>query len=112
MAAIHNFVLDQGSTFDETIYYKDSDGNAIDLTGYASRMHLRESYKSEYPSLSLSEGSGLTTSPDGSIRIQISADQSAAITAKNYVYDLEIFAGEVVKRLIEGRFVITPEATR
>jgi hypothetical protein len=43
----------------------------------------------------------------------ITAAQTSALKAGTYVYDLELEApnGEVI-RLIEGRFVITPEVTR
>lgn len=114
MAEVHNWVIDQGSTFDETVEYVDGNDAIIPLTDYSARMQLRSDPESATVALSLTEGSGLTTNgAAGSVRIVISAAASAAMTAGSYVYDLEVFnvAGNVT-RLIQGTITFTREITR
>jgi hypothetical protein len=49
----------------------------------------------------------------GTIVINITAAQTTALTAGNYVYDLELTSGGgVVTRILEGSFVVTPEVTQ
>ena len=49
----------------------------------------------------------------GTVVINITAAQTTALTAGSYVYDLELTSGGgVVTRILEGKFVITPEVTQ
>jgi hypothetical protein len=49
----------------------------------------------------------------GTIVINITAAQTTALTSGTYVYDLELTSGGgVVTRILEGKFVITPEVTQ
>ena len=49
----------------------------------------------------------------GTITLTVSASDTAALTAGNGVYDLEIVSsGGVVTRLIEGSYTISREVTR
>jgi microcompartment protein CcmL/EutN len=49
----------------------------------------------------------------GTVRLKVDAATTAALTAGDYVYDLEITApnGDVT-RLVEGKFKVKPEVTR
>jgi hypothetical protein len=89
-AGKYNIVIEQGTTYQVEIQYKDSNSLPIDLSGYNGRMQIRPSIDSTtvYVSLSSSlnaDGSGLnfsgsngTTSPkSGSIGIYISATSSS-----------------------------------
>ena len=55
-----NFRIRQGSTFGTTLTYRDSDSNAVDLTGYTARMQIREELSSPSTLLSLTDVDGLT----------------------------------------------------
>ena len=49
----------------------------------------------------------------GTITLTISATDTAALSApQNGVYDLELVSGSTVTRLVQGTFLVTPEATR
>jgi hypothetical protein len=49
----------------------------------------------------------------GTIVITLTATQTAALTAGNYVYDLELVSGAgVVTRLVQGNVTVTAEITR
>jgi hypothetical protein len=108
-----NFVCPQGSTFRRTLTYT-LDNLPIDLSGYSSRLQVREAYYSEEPIVSLVSGSGITISGSaGIIDLFISATDTAALPAGPHVYDLEIISpSNIVDRLIEGTFNVTPEVTR
>ena len=43
-AGRYSFTLEQGTTVDFELQYKDSDSNPIDLTGYTGKMEIRSAY--------------------------------------------------------------------
>jgi len=114
MASTYNSTIDQGSDWYLTLIYKDSSGTAINLTGYTAAMQLRVNPNSTTADLTLSTGSGITiTGATGTIVVHATATQTAALVAKNYVYDLEIkSSGNIVTRLIQGTLNVSAEVTR
>jgi Na+/serine symporter len=108
-----NFVCPQGSTFRRTLTYT-LDEVPVNLTGYSSRLQVREAYYSTDPVASLVSGSGITMGGSaGTIDILISADVTSEFPTGTHVYDLEIISpSNIVDRLIEGTFNVTPEVTR
>lgn len=130
-AGKYSFVLEQGSTTDWEIQYKDSTGSPIDLTGYQGRMQIRSNFADDNPTtyLTLSsslqpDGTGLNlhgsggTKPfsSGSIGIYISACTSSMLTFNTAYYDLELYYGSgtcpTVIRLLEGQVKLSKEVTR
>jgi hypothetical protein len=111
-AATTNLTIDQGATWNITFTYKNSNGS-IDLTGYTAALQLRTSYDASSPALSLSSGSGIVLGGTaGTIAVTASATQTGALTAGEYVYDLELTSGSIVTRLVQGRITVTPQVTR
>jgi len=108
-----NFVCPQGSTFRRTLTYT-LDEVPVNLTGYSSRLQVREAYYSTDPVVSLVSGSGITMGGSaGTINILISASVTSQFPTGTHVYDLEIVSpSNIVDRLIEGTFNVTPEVTR
>ena len=108
-----NFVCPQGSTFRRTLTYT-LDNLPINLSGYSSRLQVRQAYYSEDPIISLVSGSGITIGGSaGTIDILIAASATSAFPTGVHVYDLEIVSpSNIVDRLIEGTFNVTPEVTR
>jgi hypothetical protein len=124
-AGRYSFVIEQGSTLNLELQYKDANGNPIDLTNYGGQMQIRPSVSSPVIYISLSsslnaDGTGLnfsgsngTTSPtSGSIGIYISAISSSALNFDQAVYDLEIYSGSFVSRILEGQVKLSKEVTR
>jgi hypothetical protein len=109
----YNITCPQGATFDRT-FTINVDGTPMNLTGYTAAMQVRETYDSSTPTISLTNGSGITLGGTaGTIAVLISSTASAAITDGFYSYDLEITSGGGVKdRILQGKFVVTPEVTR
>lgn len=124
-AGRYSFIIEQGSTLDFEIQYKDSNNNPINLSGYSGRMQLRptvdstdviitlsSSLASDGTGLNFSGSNGTTPPTSGSIGIYISAASSSAFTFTNAVYDLEIVSGSKVTRILEGGVRLSKEVTR
>jgi len=126
-AGRYSFTIEQGSTLDFELAYKDSSNNPIDLTGYQGRMQIRPSVGSDtvYITLSssldpdgtglnLSGSSGLNPPTSGTIGIFISANSSSLLNFNEAVYDLELATGSqypIVTRLLEGQVKLSKNVT-
>ena len=132
-AGRYSFVIEQGATTDFEVIYNSSAGIPVDLTGYSSRMSIRQSQISTsqlYITLSSSLGpcgtglnlSGSQTSAgyphplsSGSIGIYISAASSSVLSFNEGYYDLELMSGSgdctTVTRLLMGAVRLSNEIT-
>lgn len=129
-AGRYSFTIEQGTTVDFRIDYKDSNNAPVDLTNYQSRMQIRATPGSSTIICSLSssllpDGTGLNMTPisgsttlpktSGSIGIYISAATSSTFNFSEASYDLEIFSGSAnpyVVRILEGKVRLSQETTR
>lgn len=110
----YNIVCPQGSTFNQEFTYSINSVN-VDLTGYSARMQVREKHTSTNTILSLTtENDGLELGGSaGTITVNASASTTSLLIAKEYVYDLELISpSSIVTRIIEGKFIVTPEVTK
>jgi hypothetical protein len=119
-AAELDLVIEQGSTFQLTVTWKNVDDSIKDITGFNLRMKIRPTKRS---SATISSGdyvSGVPTgdiglshnSSGGVITISIAADKTAAFSFTKAVYDLEAVSGTNVFRIIEGEVTLSKEVTR
>jgi len=124
-AGRYSFIIEQGSTLSLELQYKDCNGTPIDLTGYDGRMQIRPSVASPTVYITLSsslnpDGTGLnfsgsngsTPPTSGSIGLYISAISSSQFNFDLAVYDLEIYSGSFVSRILEGQVKLSKEVTR
>lgn len=125
-AGLYNLILEQGTTIDLQIQYKDVSGSAINLSGYDAAMQIRSNYADNNPTtyLTLSsslqpDGTGLNMSSAslGYIGIYISSCTSSALNFSTAKYDLEIYSGSiggcpVTTRILEGQVNLNKETTR
>lgn len=118
IAGLYNITCQQGATFQRQITWTDSARDAYNLTGYTARMQVRANTTSNTVITSLSTSAGYDGTitlggTAGTVDLLISATNTAALTAGQYVYDLELVSGGgVVTRLLEGNFKVTAEVTR
>lgn len=116
MAGKYNIEIEQGTDWEQSFQYKDSDGEVINLTGYTARMQCRATKESTSTEFSLTtENGGITiTGATGTILCSMTAAATAALSAGELgFYDLEIISGAgKVKRLVEGRVTVSREITR
>ncbi len=104
-----------GATFTRRVVWKDSLGALVNLTGYTARMQIRQSVRNPEILLTLTtENSGITLGgAAGTIDLLLSNTQTAAITARAGVYDLELIDNTgVVTRLLQGAVEFSAEVTR
>lgn len=113
-AGKQNITVERGATFSLVVTWRDSNGTAINITGYTARMQCRRSVEADETLFSLTDSAGLALGgAAGTITITLTAAQTAAIDATSGVYDLELVsAGGVVTRLVEGSVTFSPEVTR
>jgi hypothetical protein len=124
-AGRYSFTIEQGSTLNLELQYKDANGNPINLSDYSGRMQIRPSIASTTVYITLSsslaaDGTGLnfsgsngaTPPSSGSIGVYISAASSSLLTFDMGVYDLEIYSGSYVNRILEGQIKLSKEVTR
>tara|TARA_R110001632_G_scaffold44066_1_gene111961 strand:+ start:514 stop:915 length:402 start_codon:yes stop_codon:yes gene_type:complete len=128
-AGIYDFTIEQGTTINFEIQYRDNRNCPIDLTNYQGRMQIRPfiGATSSYITLSSSlddtftginfSGSNNSLPPSsGSIAIQISATSSSVLDwSIPAYYDLEIYSGSgantQVTRVVQGRVRLSKEVT-
>ena len=115
MAAKYDIVCDQGATFNRQLTWLDDSANPVNVTGYTARMQVRDGVDGSTALLSLTtENSRISLGGTaGTITLTVSATDTAAVVAGEYVYDLELVSGAgTVTRLIQGCFVVDAEVTR
>jgi hypothetical protein len=115
-AGVYNTVIEKGATFELTVTYNDATGAAVNLTTWTVRMQVRETPSSASAILT-SEGVSptivLTKNSSGVISATVSAANTAALTVATAYYDIEAqTSAGVVRRVLQGRIIISPEVTR
>ena len=123
----YSFTIEQGSTLNFELQYKNSSGSAINLSGYGGKMQIKSNYADNSPTIYLTlssslqpDGTGLnfsgsngsTPTASGSIGVFISAATSSLLTFDTALYDLEITSGSIVTRILEGQVKLSKEVTR
>ena len=110
----YNITVYAGADYDKT-FTVTQNGSAINWTGYTARMQVRDSSDATATLLSLTTGgSGITLGGTaGTILVEITNAQSAAIASGAYAYDLELISnGSAVTRLLQGAFIVSGNVTR
>ena len=113
MAAIANFLIDQGATFSSDITVKDANGNPFDLTGYTTEAKMAKGYASTRTRTSITSLIA-TDATSGVVALSLTSAQTSTLDApERYVYDVEITktATGAVTRVIEGIISVRPNVT-
>ena len=114
-----NFTMQmwQGATWHYDLTWATGDPSTpVDLTNYEARMQVRAEVDSTETILDLTSllGGAITLGGvAGTIDLDLSATETAAVTPGTHVYDLELESDTgVVTRLLQGSFVVSAEVTR
>lgn len=111
---ICNIIIDQGTTFNPVLTWKNEDNTLVNLTGYTAKMQGRNTVSSPVTLFNLTtENGGITLGGVlGTISLFMSAAQTTALIS-NGVYDLKLIsAGGLVTRLLQGTITLSTEVTR
>ena len=115
MAGSFDFTIEQGATFHLGMTWK-IDTVPVNLTNWTARLQARVDVEDTEVILSLTTdaGGGITLGgAAGTITLDRNATQTALLQTGQFVYDLELISpSNIVTRLIEGKFIVTPEVTR
>jgi hypothetical protein len=108
----YNMICPQGATFTKRLTWSISDV-PVDLTGYTARMQAKVNYnKACDPIFTITtENGGIALDDEGNIDLLIDASDTENFVPKEYFYDLELDSGSQVYRIVEGKFIVTPEVT-
>ena len=110
MAAYSELTLEQGATFSTTINVEDTNGVAVNLSGYTANSQIRKSY---YSTTANSFTATVTGTANGEITISMTAANTANLNPGRYLYDLLITAPNTTKtRVVEGIIVVSPSITK
>lgn len=111
MAIVSNLVIDQGASFSASIDVTDTDGDALNLTGYTAAGQMRRTYSS---TTATDFTASIQSASQGTVKIELTATETNAIKAGRYVYDVEITntSTQEVIRIVEGQVEVTPGVTR
>ena len=99
-ASQYNFSIEQGSSFQLSVTYSDSDNNPIDLTGWCARLvwvtdeDNTNIFVTTNSNLSLYKFS--ITNPSGLLILQIPASITNTYTFTNAKYDLELESSNTI----------------
>jgi len=107
-AGSHNFKIEQGATFNNTITYEDASGNKINLSGATITLKAKDNRSDTNFVINLSVGNGITLSnpSQGEFSISIPAATTASYDWNRAFYDLDITLSGVVTRLLQGQIQI------
>lgn len=109
----YNMICPQGATFTKRLTWTIEDV-PVDLTGYTGRMQAKVSYSNKcQPIFTITtENGGILVDDEGNIDLLISSDDTEIFIPKEYIYDLELEKNNTVYRILEGKFIVTPEVTK
>lgn len=112
----YDITIYQGASFDRTLTWEvGTPPTKVNLTGYTGRMQIRESLAAGTAVIELTNANGRITlgGTAGTVRLDMSATDTAALNAGQYIYDLELVSsGGETTRLVEGIAIVDGEVTR
>lgn len=105
--------IKQGATFtlNASLTSTSSTATPFNLTGYAVRGKVRQRYSS---TAIISFTATILSATGGTLRLALTASQTATLSEGQYVYDAEVYttaATPTVYRFLEGKCLVTPEVT-
>ena len=128
-AGQYNFTIEQGTTTDFEIQYKDSGSNPVDFAGYEASMSISTTLGGDLiASITSSEGdvyakesgvnflslsgSNLTTPvASGSIGVYIGHQITDTFTFDEAYYDIELTTGEARTRILQGKVKLSKDVS-
>lgn len=107
-AGIHDFEIEQGSTFTKDIVYKPG-GVAADLTGYSATLIAKCNKQDTEKVLDISTDSEIIITPlTGTITVALTAAETQALDFKKAYYELLLINGAYKKRILQGKITLSP----
>jgi hypothetical protein len=110
MATVSNLFVDAGASYSNIITVAATNGQALNLAGYSVASQMRKSYQS---STAHNFTASIYDAGTGKVRLQLTPQQSEAIPAGRWLYDVEITSPSGSKtRVVEGIVTVNPQITQ
>ena len=110
MATVSNLFVDAGASYSNIISVAATNGQPLNLTGYSVASQMRKSYQS---STAYNFTASVFNAEQGKVRLQLTPEQSQAIPAGRWLYDVEITSPSGSKtRVVEGIVTVNPQITQ
>lgn len=110
MAAYSELYIEQCADFSTTINIDDSQGDAINLSGYHFSSQMRKSY---YSNIHYDFSIDINNPSRGEITLSMAAIDTSNINPGRYVYDLTMTdTSNTITRVVEGIVVVLPGVTK
>jgi hypothetical protein len=110
VAAYSELFLEQYADFSTNINLDDTQGDAINISGYSASSQMRKSY---YSSTAYNFNVVISNAAQGEILISMDSANTANMSPGRYVYDLTITdPNSIVTRVVEGIVIVSPGTTR
>lgn len=110
--------LDRGDTWDHVFNFVDTDGNAVDITGYKFWMTFKINPEEDDADITTESGVQVsTTSNDansllGILTLRFEAEATVDLLPGTYQYDLQMKSGTAVTTLLRGKAKVIADITR
>ena len=109
MSGKYNIVAEQGATFNLN-FRVETNGTAWDLSDYTFAMQVRRSTSATTTLLNLTSA---TMTSVGHVSATVNATTMSSVPTGRWVYDIELTSsGGQVTRILEGRFIVSPQVTQ
>jgi len=109
----YNINVYKGTTFTLAPVWK-IDNLPVDITGYTADMQVRYATDTAIiVELSTANGRAVISGALGKVTLTLTASQTAALAANNYIYDLNLTAPDsTVTKILTGAFVVAESVTQ
>lgn len=109
MAAYSEIIIEQYASFSTTINIQDTQGDALNISGYTAASQMR---KSPYASSAESFNVVISNISTGELTISMASANTANLSPGRYLYDVKITSptNDVI-RVVEGIVTVTPGIT-
>jgi len=115
MATTYDLNITQGSSFNIRLTAKDTAGNYINLSGYNVSGYIRNRYSDTSYLLDMEPAMVSGGNPDaifsGLVDIALHPTGTAALPITQAMYDIEVYKGSTVIKLLNGKANVHPEST-
>ena len=114
MAVQKNFEVDQNTTFTFIVEYKDSSGNAVNLTGSSAKLQVRDTKGGTKLAVSLTSPSGgiVIDAALGKLTVKMTPTQTSKLFYPKSEYDLMLTDSNFNKtKLLEGFITLSRSVT-
>ena len=107
-AGSHNFKIEQGTTFNNTLTYKQADDTAVDISGAQITLKAKDNRSDSTLVVDLSVGNGITitNATAGEFTISIPSSTTANYTCNRADFDLDLTLSSTTEILISGQIQI------